>query len=502
MVLLVVDQLPAYLMERLDAAFTGGFRRLIDEGYLYTNATHDHAVTETAPGHATIATGTHPAKHGVPANDWYEEDGGQFKLVLNIADPEEPLVDDRGLIGASPRVLRREGLADWMQDADDDSRVVSISGKDRGAVLLAAQSEAQAYWFDAYLGRFVTSRHYRRNYPGWVKDFNDDVLPAMAENRVWELAVPASFRSLARDDSFAWEGDAVHTTFPHALADRRSFEEGDASLWAWWSATPALDVATLELAKLAVEEEELGEDETPDLLAVSLSAADRVGHGYGPGSLEQLDNLWRLDRELGAFLEFLDQRLGADGYVLALTSDHGALEMPEIRAISGRPGVRLTSDSVNSLQKIIDQESGRGQGTEALARALAQRAPEVSWVARAWYQGDLEAGVERPDSFTQIQLNGHVPGRFSGLLARAGVEMQLAEGVLTWSYPTGTGHGSPYLYDRHVPMIFFGAGIPAGQSEDRASVADIAPTLAALLGVPFPDDLDGEARTPGDGGGS
>ncbi len=497
-VLLVVDQLPVYLLRRLDSAFSQGLRRLIDEGFSYTNATHDHAITETAPGHASISTGTHPAKHGIPANDWYEGDGGRLRLVYNIVDPETRLVDDRGLVGASPRVLRREGLADWMQEVDADSRVVSISGKDRGAVLLAAKSDAHAYWFDATLGRFVTSRHYRRRYPGWVNDFNDDVLPDLAAKRVWELEVPDSLHSLARGDAYAWEGDAVHTTFPHALADRRSFSR-DAGLWSWWSATPALDRAALQLAMRAVDEEELGLDDVPDLLAVSLSGADRVGHGYGPGSLEQLDNLWRLDRELGGFLEFLDDRLGEDGYVLALSSDHGVLELPEIRADSGRAGVRLTSDSANALQRVIDQESGRTEGPQALARALAARAPEVSWVARAWHRRDLENMQEPTDSFTQLQLNAHVPGRRAGLLSRAGVEIQLAEGVLTWSYPTGTGHGSPYHYDRHVPMIFFGAGIPTGASDERASVTDIAPTLARLLDIPFPDDLDGVARPLGGG---
>lgn len=493
-VLLVVDQFPAYLMSHLDEAFTGGLRRLLDEGFLYENATHDHSITETAPGHATISTGTEPARHGVPANDWWETVDGQARLVLNIEDPESPLLDDDRIVGASPAVLLRDGLADWIQDADGDSRVVSISGKDRGAVLLAAHSDAHAYWFDAPLGRFVTSRHYRRGYPDWVDDFNDDVLPTLVGDSVWHLEVPEPLRGLARADAFAWEGDGAHTTFPHAFADRQSGEVVP-SIWAWWATTPALDGATLKLATLAIEHEDLGADETPDLLAISLSAADRVGHGYSPGSLEQLDNLLRLDREVGAFLEMLDARFGPGGYVLAFTSDHGALEMPEVRAAAGLPGVRLTTDSVASLQAVVDRVSRTAQGPAALARGLAEGVPAVSWIDRAWLQSDLEAHPAEPDSFTQLVIDGRFPGRPSGLLTRAGIEMMLSEGVLTWSYPVGTGHGSPYHYDRHVPLIFYGAGIAPGSSPDRVSVADVAPTLAALIGVPFPDDLDGVERS-------
>ena len=493
-VLLVVDQFPAYLMSHLDGAFTGGLRRLLDEGFRYDNATHDHSITETAPGHATISTGTEPAKHGIPANDWWETVDGQVRLVLNIEDPNAPLLDDDGIVGASPAALRRDGLADWIQDADGDSKVVSISGKDRGAVLLAAHSDAHAYWFDPPLGRFVTSRHYRRGYPDWVDDFNDDVLPTLVGDSVWRLGVPESLRGLARDDAFAWEGDGVHTTFPHAFADWRAGEVVP-SVWAWWSATPALDDATLKLATLAVEHEDLGADETPDLLAISLSAADRVGHGYSPGSLEQLDNLLRLDREVGVFLDMLDARLGRGGYLLAFTSDHGALEMPEVRAAAGLPGVRLTTDSVASLQAVVDRVSATAQGAVALAQGLAEGVPAVSWIDRAWLQSDLEAHPAEPDSFTRLQINGHVTGRPSGLLTRAGIEMMLSEGVLTWSYPVGTGHGSPYHYDRHVPLIFYGAGIAPGASAERVSVADVAPTLAALIGVQVPDDLDGVERS-------
>jgi predicted AlkP superfamily pyrophosphatase or phosphodiesterase len=489
-VLMVIDQLPASALDRFGPAFDGGLRRLLDQGLTFRNATHDHSVTETAPGHATIATGTEPAKHGVPSNDWWEFTDGQMRPVLNVIDPTVPLIDDESLSGASPSVLRRSTLAEWMQDADDDTRVVSVSGKPRGAVLLAGHSDdAHVYWFDEAVGRFVSSRHYRDRYPGWVRDFNDEQVAAFAADSVWELTVPDRHRSLARSDSFPWEGDAVHTAFPHAYSDG----SGDQWFWAWWAATPALDAATLDLAKLAVVEEDLGDDAVPDLLAVSLSQTDRVGHGYGPRSLEQLDNLVRLDRELEEFFGWLDDRFGDGGYLVAWTSDHGVLDMPEVRFAEGLPGLRLTQESVAPLQEILDRV-GTMTDMDERARTLAEAVPHVSWIDRAWTHAALQAAVAQPDSFTQLQRSGYVPDRMAGILSRAGIELQFTEGTLSWVYPVGTGHGSPYHYDRHVPMGFYGWGIEAGTREERVSVADIAPSLARLLGITAPDDLDGVAR--------
>ena len=494
-VLLVIDQLPASALDRFGPAFDGGLRRLMDQGLTFRNATHDHAVTETAPGHATIATGTEPAKHGVPSNDWWERIDGQMRPVLNVIDPASPLVDDESLPGASPTVLRRSTLAEWMQEADDDTRVVSVSGKPRGAVLLAGDADdAEVYWFDETVGRFVTSRYYRNRYPGWVNDFNDEDVAALAADSVWELTVPDEHRALARADSFPWEGDAVHTAFPHAFSDGTDRSLVDQSFWVWMASTPAIDQVTLGLARLAVVEEELGEDDVPDLLAVSLSQTDRVGHGYGPKSLEQLDNLMRLDRELEGFFEWLDERFGAGGYLVAWTSDHGVLEMPEVRFAEGLPGLRLYQDSVAPLQEILNRVGGMANIDERAA-ALARYVPEVSWIDRAWTHAELTAATEPQDSFMQLHRSGFVPDRMAGILSRGGIELQFDEGALSWAYPVGTGHGSPYHYDRHVPLGFYGWGVAAGSRDERASVADLAPTVAQILGIEMPDDLDGVART-------
>lgn len=484
-VLLVVDQLPAWLFDHLDPAFRGGFRRLRDGGLRFTGATHDHAVTETAPGHATLATGTEPRKHGVPANDWWQRMGGEETHVLNVVDPDTPLLGAPGLPGASPDVLRRTGLADWLRDAHADARIVAVSGKDRGAVLLGGKAPGHVYWFDEGVGRFVTSTFYRDAYPEWVDRFNTRLLPGLSTDSVWDVAVPDDHRALARPDPFPTEGDGVHTTFPHEA-------EAGSSYAVWWAATPGVDVATLALAGRAMAAEALGRDDIPDLLAVSLSATDRIGHAYGPGSLEQLDNLWRLDRALGAFLDMVDREVGLDRTVVVLTSDHGAMDLPEAAAAAGRPGVRLTRDSVTPLQRVLDRASGATSDPASLAAALTKDLPSVSWIDRAWLRSAL-AGAAPPvaDTFARIQWNTYVADRPAGLLSRAGVELQLAEGVVTWSYPLGAAHGTPWLYDRHVPLVLAFGGLPAGVRPEAVSAADVAPTLAGLLGVAAPDDLDG-----------
>lgn len=497
MVLVVVDQLRADLLQRYDPVFTDGFRRLLDRGFRYEVATHDHALTYTAPGHATIATGTLPSRHGVVSNAWFEERDGGWAQVENVLDDQSPLVEDPTIRGASPRVLERDGLADWLQDAHPGARVVSVSGKARSAVLMAAHSQATVFWFEELVGRFVSSVHYMDRYPEWLTAFNDSVLPGFAADTLWDVAVPEPFRSLAWRDSAAHEGDGVHTAFPHPFSESE-WLASQGEFWTWWATTPRLDRATRLLAQSAAEAEGLGEDEVTDFLAVSFSQTDRVGHSYGPRSLEQLDNLYRLDRELGAFMTWLDERVGPDGYVLVLTADHGMMDSPEVTVAEGGRAARIPRDSAYALQQVMSAVAGEvgAEDPEALAQGLADRVPTLNWVDQAWTFSRLNRPSDLPaDSFSILQARSTYPDRYTGILWRQGLEVRFAENTLLWSYPRGSTHGSPYFYDRHVPFILLGEGIPAGRSQDRASTADVAPTLAGLAGIPFPADLDGIARS-------
>ena len=496
-VLVVVDQLRADLLDRYDEVFTGGFRRLRDAGWRFTRTTHEHALTLTAPGHATLSTGTFPSHHGVVSNAWIEDGPAGRRVVENVVDATVPVAGAPNVPGAAPTPLLRSTLGEWLQDAHPDARVLSVSAKSRAAVLLAGRADAGVYWFDERLGAFVTSVHYADASPEWLRDFNANRLPELHRDSVWALDVPPAARSLARGDTAAWEGDGVHTAFPHAFRDAPEAWGDD--FWGWWATTPHLDHATRLLVQAGIEAEGIGDDDVPDLVTVSFSQTDRVGHAYGPRSLEQLDNLLRLDRELGTFLDWLDARFGPDGYLLALTADHGVADAPEQAALDGLPAFRITTDSALVLQNLLnDIADDVGMDPAVLSGALAAGVPRISWIEQAWTFAELlenGAGEAAADSFTVLQARSAYPGRLTGVLGGQGVEMRMSPWTLGWSYPRGTTHGTPYLYDRHVPFVLFGAGVRAGASDEPVATADVAPTLAALLGLVAPNDLDGRART-------
>jgi len=493
-VLVVVDQLRADLLDHYDSLFTGGLRRLRDESRIFVNGTHDHATTNTAPGHATISTGVTPARHGIVGNSWYEQVDGDWVRVENVHDPNIELVGAPGIPAASPHRLLRPGLADWVRAADSASIVVSISGKDRGAILPGAHSRGYVYWFQPAAGRFVTSTHYRTEDPDWVTSYNQNVLPTFMRDSVWESTIPATALHFAQPDTAEHEADGVHTYFPHRFADVRDAADPQ-SFWRWFDTTPMLDAATLGLAKAAVQALGLGKDGSPDLLAISLSQTDRIGHTYGPFSREHLDNLLRLDRELGEFLAFLDETVGAGRWVLALSADHGVHEAPEVAQVLGLPGLRATERERDALNRAVAEAQERAKGSDDATAAafIVEAIKQLPFVVDAWTHAELDAATAPADSFVELFRKARHPGREPGVLGRQGVEVMFVEGFIT--YPRGATHGSPYYKDRHVPIIFMGAGVKPGIDSTRAATVDIAPTLARLLGVPVPDDLDGKALT-------
>jgi hypothetical protein len=482
-VLISVDQLREDLLQRYDRFYTGGFRRLLDQGAVFSG-THDHAVTETAPGHATLATGVVPARSGIVGNDWQELVDRRWVGVYNVSDSLSPIVGEPRLEGMSPRNLKRPGLADWVLTANPGAKVVSIGGKDRSAILLAGQSRGQVYWYNGEAGRFVTSRYYADQYPAWLERFNAQELQSYFDT-VWVNTAPAEARALARPDAVPYEGDGVRTTFPHRFRE----EAGpDGQLSRWVGRTPFVDAAVLGLAAEAVEELGLGRDRIADFLGVGLAQTDYVGHSFGPLSQEQLDNLLRLDRELGEFFTALDRMVGPGRWVAALSADHGVVTMPEWLAAQGEPGHRVTPSERERFVQLARQAAEtapRGR----VAKAVASAVETLPWVADALTFEEL-ARTAPQDSFARLYRNSYFPGRATGDLGPLGVEVRLTEGTYMGAR-TGTGHGSPYLYDRSVPVIFLGHGVRPAPAAGSARTVDVAPTLARLAGVRVPRDLDG-----------
>lgn len=483
-VMLVVDQLSQELLDRHQGAFTGGLRRLIDDGRWYVNATHDFAGTNTGPGHATLSTGTYPSRHGVVANEWNELIDGAWLEVSNVGDSTVQIIGHPDLAGVSPGQLMRTGLADWMLAADPRTLVGSVSPKDRGAVHPAAHVRGQVYWFENEIGAFVTSTYYRDRTPEWIDRFNEEVMTAHVGDTVWTSSVPAAEAWRSDPDTAAYEGDEASPHFPHrfgAPGERTVF-------WEWFERTPMLDAATLDLARIIVQEAGLGKDSVPDFLNVSLSQADRVGHDYGPLSREQLDNLLRLDRSLGDFFEFLDATVGEGLWTAALSADHGVLVTGQDLRTADRSNTRRwTSDEEAAFEALCPEEP-RSAGGSASGTGVVDSLTGLDFVAAVYIHDDLLRG-EPADSFAVLERHSLYPGRAREVCSPWGVEVRFDQWFL--DRELGGGHGTPYWYDRHVPVIFLGPGIAAGRDSTRASTVDFAPTLARKLGIPYPDDLDG-----------
>ncbi len=490
-VLISVDQFPVYLFQRYDSLYSGGLRRLLEEGRSYTNAVHDHALTWTSAGHATLSTGVAPARHGVVANSWYEEVEGEWKRVGSVDDEGESIPGVPDKRGISPRNLRVSGLADWIVATDPQSRIVSISGKRTASVLLAGRTRAgHVYYFEDDVGRFVSSTYYRdpHPHPEWLERFNDEVLAGFFADSVWECTVPLGRRALARRDNAPYENYGANTSFPHRFAAEAAAGGDPEAYYDWWDHTPELDRATLALAREAVSSLSLGTRGHVDYLAIGLSQLDRVGHDFGPLSLEQLDALLRLDRQLAGFLAFLDDAVGKDRYVVALTSDHGVVEIPDYRRELGEPGKHIAAREIRAVHQTAI-EADQAAGSPADRRSAVIRAlKELDFIADVMTLEQL-VGPESSDSFVALYQRSYYPGRVPGVLAKQGLVVRLTEG--SHGGPEMTTHGSPYLYDRHVPLIFMGPGIRAGSSSDAVHTTDVAPTLARLAGISFPAGLDG-----------
>jgi hypothetical protein len=505
--LLVVDQLRA---DRLDPALPGGLGRLVREGRVFRDAVIDHAVTETCPGHVAASTGRHPGPVGVPGNVYIDRSTGESIYCVDDPTPGSRVIGVE--VGRSPRAIEVEAIGDWLKLARPGARVFSISAKDRAAISLGGQHPDAAYWLERRsLMGFTTSAWYRSGLPEWVQKFNGSGaggfvggLPAQ-----WEHPSGAPPNG-ARPDEYEREIDRYARVSPHPLADAdrgRTLEQ----LWV----TPYLDEVTLDFARALIEHEGLGQDDVPDLLAISLSAIDLVGHYYGPWSQESREALLRLDRALGEFLRFVEARVGRGGVVIGMTSDHGVLPIPEWLAESGLGRCPIRGGRVDSrglraaLESSLEESFGRaGSGPWVVvaglhvginrARAAANEADPEAVVGRVKAMLEAQPVVERV--WTAAEIAGGGGGQpFAALYAhsdhpeRGGdLVIQTAEDCLVSSYPGGTSHGTPYLYDRAVPLVFFGPGVEAGTVRGAARTVDLAPTLAGMLGVPTPAELDGE----------
>lgn len=488
-VVITVDQLRPDYFDRFKGQLTGGFAKLAAEGAFFTQAAQDHAVTETAPGHATILSGRWPRHTGILRND------------AGVQDSTAPLLETRGS-GASPQRFQGTAFFDWLKAAQPQARALSVSRKDRGAILPMGRAKEQVYWYQS--GIFTTSRYYSDSLPQWVRQFNAQRVPFRAAAAVWRPLL--ADQDYPEPDDQPWEDPGgSRRAFPHTLPS------DSARAASSYAGTPWIDSLTLAFALAGVEELKLGRRGVTDLLAVSLSGTDAIGHAFGPDSRELHDQIVRLDRYLGAFLDRLGQRVGRNELLVVLTGDHGASSYPGFVRAHGRPDVHGVS--VDSIINAYNRELGARMGDTSRPRFLMfdtgmlflqdngrLEAARISTdsvigvVAARLRQVPGMSRVDRPADLTQADtLQDAVARRWLHQVAPdAGIVLVLTlQDPFVWGNETYAMHGSPSDADARVPLILMGRGVTAGRYGQRAATVDIAPTLAELLGLSPFSLLDG-----------
>jgi len=501
-VLITIDGLRSDLLEQYDPVFTGGFRRMRDRGYRFTNAWVDHAITVSHAGHVSLATGRYPSKHGIVDAAYYSPVDGKRVLVDAVADSANPIIGMPDVPGASPNKILTEGISDWLRSQSNGSRSLAVGSGDVSSLLHVYSKGSDVYWYKN--GRYVTSTYYKRAYPDWVIRFNEEVLPEhLRAMDTWDVSVPDSFRSLARPDASQYEGDLVHTGFPHLITQElaegfRRDSTAARSTWIRW--TPMIDLSTLALTKEGIRASELGTRDATDYVSIILSTVDSQTHYFGPGSLEVFDILVRLDRELESLFTFLDSYVGEDRYVVALSSDHGFPEIPEISVERGESARRVKAAEIDALFSRIGAALKRAPANESDRQRILERVAEgADMVADLYTTADL-ISAQTNDLFLRLYQHSYRKDRVPRLpifslqtstspIGEEGAMVRLRPGTMIDI--DRTTHGSPYEYDRRVPLLFLGKLVPYGASDEYARTVDVAPTLAALAGIRVPADVDG-----------
>lgn len=523
---ITVDQLRGDLIDRYAAGFgTNGFRRLLKDGAFYVNAHHRHANTETVVGHTTLSTGADPAVHGMVANVWLNRATGE--LNYNVQDADYPLVGEGGGVdvkteidptqrlattqGRSPRSIQTTTIGDEIAlSLGPNAKVFGVSIKDRGAIAMAGHA-GKAYWFSKSEGRMVTSTFYMNAYPDWVEAWNAKGVPASYANTSWELLAEPSTYIFGDADDMPWETDfpGYGRTFPHAYgpANGKYFTT-------LLTVAPAGDEIVLDFAKALMAAEKIGADKVTDYLSISFSSTDYVGHFFGPSSLESEDNLHRLDRTLAKLLAHVDKTVGLDRTLVVLSADHGASEAPGYLNSLGIGGSNFNFDAIDRseaiaalkaefgvAEELVDQFfqpylylnrkaiEARGLDLAVVSRRVAEELRKFPGIAYAVSSQDLRAGAVARISITNAVLANFHKDRSGDIYVVFEPHWFVAD--FDGQSVTGS-HGSPWIYDTHVPVIWMGRGIKAGRIGRRVETVDVAPTIAAYLRVRYPSGTRGQ----------
>lgn len=498
-VAIAVDQLRADYVERFRPYFgAGGFNLFLQRGASFARARYAHATTSTCPGHAVILTGSYGEVNGIIANEWYDARAGRPTYCAE--DSAVTLVGSTGP-GVSPRQLFGATVGDLLRTATAGrSRVVTVAAKDRSAIMLGGQLADAAYWIVDTL--FVTSTYYRPDLPAWVREFNASRAISQYFGRTWERLLPApAYRMVGPDDEPAERDVAgMGRTFPHPIGGIDALHS-----------SPFLNDVVADFAIRAVDAEGLGRDTVPDLLGIGFSANDGVGHTFGPESHEVMDATVRLDRTLQRLFGFLDHTIGLANVDVVLTADHGVAPMPEVlaRIRPGSTARRLDPAIIDAaVRKALTARYGQvdkpgwvvyhvppqiylNRAALAALNIPVEDAEQVAQAAVRSIPGVHE--VLTGSELTRLRAAGTESGPVRSFHpARSGNLYYMLEPYwLPDGSASGAEHGSGWRYDQEVPLLWFGRGILPGVHQGPADVADIAPTLSALLGLLSPGGSQG-----------
>jgi predicted AlkP superfamily pyrophosphatase or phosphodiesterase len=528
--LIVVDQFRYDYLTRFGDLFgSRGIGRLMREGASWTENNFDHVPTFTAPGHATFMTGGWPSQTGIIANEWYERDTG--KRVKSVTDDTTNKLGGKpGEKGYSPRRLLCSTVGDELRIADGDrSKVIGISTKDRSAILPSGRRANAAYWFNTDNGNMVSSTYYFSQEPSWVERFNSRHLADQYFGAHWERLLPeGEYLKRAGKDDVPWENldKSSNDTnyFPHVVTGAAG--KPSRMFYKSLNYTPYANDLLISFAEEAVTNEKLGNDADTDVLTVSFSANDYVGHRFGPYSQEVMDMALRVDRQIGTLLDFIDARVGLANTVVIFSADHGASPVPEQAALMNLPGRRyqkaqlrrLVEDGLKAkyarpdrpandyIQNFANKDATEqglinanfylnrqalkrdGIDLDECERVVGDLAMTMPGAARYFTRAQLENNlISAADPIARRVLHGFYPQRSGDVIVvfePYNILFDLPDDE-TDPFSTAT-HGSPYSYDTHVPLIIMGRNFAGGSYTQPATPADIAPTLANLLGVQSP----------------
>lgn len=497
---IVVDQMKMDYLYRFSDDFSeNGFKRLMNKGFVFYNMHYNYVPTYTAPGHASIYTGTTPSVHGIVGNEWFSRKLGKDMYCTDDASVKT-LGDGTKAEGEmSPKNLQATTITDELRlSTNFKGKVIGMSLKDRGAILPAGHFANWAFWYSK-TGAFISSSFYGEKLPDWVTNFNNEKHYLPYINKGWDLLKPADTYNESLSDDNAYEGKLYKVdkpVFPYNL--KEMYEKNDAGVL---RATPFGNDLLAEFAKKAIENEDLGKDEIPDFLTVSFSSTDYVGHILGPRSMELQDTYLRLDVTIADFLNYLDKTVGKGNYLVFLTADHAGAENAKFLNDNKYNVINVESkEIVKSLKKFSVDTFGDDLILDYSnfnlffnREKIKNKSLELAKVKQA-FKDYLMTQEQVKRVYTEEEILASTGTDFYLNLIAKGYDSTQDGDIVILDKPgyieygaTGTSHGTPYSYDTNVPLIFYGWNIKKGENHDRKEITEIAPTLAQKLKINFPN---------------